>query len=140
MTRLSKYLVSLWGEYAVACELVKKGYTVALTSRNAAEADMVVSNEECSGACTIQVKATTSETFWNVAKKSYSSPTHIYVFVRFDDDSEDAEAHYFIVPSEVVHRVKRLPKDPTKTRPWVNRTKVRQYEDRWDILLKKVNP
>lgn len=100
--------------FQVAAELVARGFIVSPTSRNAFGADRLVTNDSCSRAFSVQVKANSRPAgFWLVGEraKHLASPSHIYVFVNFDEG--EGEHGYYIVPSKVVRR--RMRSEPAKT-------------------------
>ena len=91
--------------YLVAAELEERNWTVSLTSRNAPGADLLVTNESCNRAYTVQVKSNAGHTtnFWLVGSnaKRLSCRTHIYVFVN---GAKGSNQEYYVVPSAVVKR------------------------------------
>ena len=90
------------GVFLVAAELAARGYVVSTTSRNAMGADLLVADERCDNAFSIQVKTNGKPaSFWLVGEKAahVRSPSHFYVLVNLRGDG----AHeYFVVPSAVV--------------------------------------
>lgn len=138
MSRPDTQLIGMRGEYAVAAEIVRRGYMAAMATKNAAGVDLFVTDAGCQNTCTIQVKTTTNQRFWNVGKV-LRSDTHIYIFVWFED-SEKREDHFYIVPSRVVEDIRRTSPDPRKTQPWVNRKDALNYEDAWEGLFEKMRP
>ena len=75
--------------FQVAAELAERGYIVSPTSRNAFGADLLVANDSCTRSFSVQVKANAQKSrFWLVGEKAkhLASPSHIYVFVNFDED------------------------------------------------------
>jgi len=77
--------------YLVAAELEERRWTVAATARNAAGADLLVTNELCNRAYSVQVKSNAGHAnYWLVAQsaKRRSSRTHIYVFLKGATGSE----------------------------------------------------
>jgi len=91
--------------FQVAAELVARGFIVSPTSRSAFGADLLVTNDSCSRAFSVQVKANSRPAnFWLVGEKAkqLASPTHIYVLVNFDEG--EGKHGYYIVPSKVVKR------------------------------------
>jgi hypothetical protein len=90
--------------YLVAAELEERRWTVSLTSRNAAGADLLVTNESCTRAYSIQVKSNAGHAnYWLVGAnaKRLSCRTHIYVFVN---GAKGSDQQYYVVPSAVVKR------------------------------------
>ena len=77
-------LTGMQGVYLVAAELSKRGFIVSPTSRGAAGADLLVTDQKYKRAFSVQIK-TNKKTFgfWLVGKKAkeISSNSHIYVLV-----------------------------------------------------------
>jgi hypothetical protein len=122
--------------YLVAAELVGRGLIVSPTSRNAFGADLLVTNESCTRAYSVQVKANSQPaSFWLLGEKAkrLASPTHFYVFVNFGAGGSDHE--YYVVPSGVVKR--RIHEDTAKTgSTWYSfqRADAAKYKDAWNLL------
>ena len=119
--------------FQVAAELAERGYIVSPTSRNAFGADLLVANDSCTRSFSVQVKANAQKSrFWLMGEKAkhLASPSHIYVFVNFD---EDEKGHgYYIIPSKVVKRRMHSSGD------WHSfyKTKAEKYRDKWSIFRK----
>lgn len=91
-------LTGMRGVYLVAAELSRLGFIASPTSRGADGADLLVTDQHCRRAYSVQVKANaTSFSYFNVGREALnlSSPTHIYVLVNLRSDRTD----YFVVPS-----------------------------------------
>lgn len=98
----SKHQVGMLGVYLTAAELTSRGFIVSLTSRNAAGADLLVTDQLCRRTWSVQVKTSAKPVdFWPVSKnaESLSSDGHVYVFVNLRGESRP---EYFVVPSCVV--------------------------------------
>ena len=95
------------GVYATAAELARLGFIASPTSRSAFGADLLVTDQKCRKAWSIQVKTTVRpDAFCLVSShaKSTASNSHIYVFVSFKDDKPE----FLVVPSLDVARHARL--------------------------------
>ena len=91
------------GVYLVAAELSRLGYIASPTSRGARAADLLVTDQVCKRAHSVQVKANSSKSsYWLLGKdaKELRSPSHIYVFVAIRPKAPFVS--YFVVPSEFV--------------------------------------
>ncbi len=97
------------GAFLVAAQLSSRSLVSSLTSRSAAGADILVTDEECKTTYLIQVKTNSKNaSFWILGsrKPSEGSLSHIYVFVNLKKDSNgDISGDYYIVPSKVVKKI-----------------------------------
>lgn len=93
------------GVYLAAAELSRQGLIASPTSRGAAGADILATDEACSKAWSVQVK-TNAKVFgyWLLTEKAQhiSSPSHIYVFVNLRSRVDGEKVEFFVVPSAVV--------------------------------------
>jgi hypothetical protein len=90
------------GVYLVAAELSRLGLIVSPTSRSARGADLLVTDQECHMAWSVQVKTNGKPaSFWLVGKhaKDLRSDSHIYVFVNIRGDNRP---EYIVAPSNYV--------------------------------------
>ena len=96
-------IAGMRGVYLVAAELSRLGFIVSPTSRSAQGADLLVTDQLCNRAFSVQVK-TNAKTFnfWLLNKKAKEliSSSHIYVLVNIRGEGKDIE--YFVVPSKVI--------------------------------------
>jgi len=73
------------GVYLVAAELTRRGFIVSPTSRSAAGADLLATDQACQKAWSVQVKTNSGRpNFWLVGAhaKQLRSESHMYVFVN----------------------------------------------------------
>jgi hypothetical protein len=90
------------GVYLTAAELTNLGFIVSPTSRSAAGADLLVTDQKCRRAYSVQVKTQRqAANFWLVGSQAQeiNSPTHIYVFINLKGDNRP---DYLVVPSAIV--------------------------------------
>lgn len=90
------------GEYFVAAELERRGYTAAVPMSNTKDFDILAINRETYRQVAIQVKTTHhKQKKWMLSKKNedLKNSNVKYVFVSLNELSEP---EYHIVPSEVV--------------------------------------
>jgi len=95
-------LTGMLGVYLTAAELTSRKFIVSPTSRSAAGADLLVTDQRCQRAWSVQVKTQRqAANFWLVGHQAreINSPTHIYVFINLRGDSRP---DYLVVPSTVV--------------------------------------
>jgi hypothetical protein len=124
------------GVYLVAAELARRGFTVSPTSRSAAGADLLVTDQHCKRAYSVQVK-TNAKTFdfWLTGKsaKETVSPSHIYVLVNIRTAKGSGEkVEYFVVPSKILSRRAKHEGDW----PNIRRDKIAELQDAWEAFGK----
>lgn len=117
----------------MAAELSRRGLIASPTSRSAIGADILVTDQGCSCAFSVQVK-TNARTFdfWLLSAKAkkIASPSYVYVFVNIRPGKAGESIEYYVVPSAVVaekmvsganwHQFKLIDAKP--------------YKDKWDIF------
>ena len=92
------------GVYLTAAELTSRGFIVSPTSRSTYGADLLVTDQKCRRAWSVQVKTkNTKNKYWllNAAAAKLKSGSHIYVLVDLKGASRP---EYLVVPSEIVAR------------------------------------
>lgn len=126
------------GVFLVAAELAGRGFTVSLTSRNARGADLLVTDQSCNRAYSVEVKTNgTRATFWllNKGAKALTSPSHVYVLVNLHQDLNVVE--YYVVPSSYVMRNVKVERTPKGT--WYSIAKspqLERFKNGWDSFGK----
>ena len=105
-------LSGMRGVYLTAAELSRLGFIASPTSRSALAADILVTDQACQRAFSVQVKTnSTAATFWLVGKHTPVSDTHVYVLVNLQS-KEGPAPEYYVVPSGVVKARKHYSKHP----------------------------
>lgn len=129
-------MTGMRGVYLVAAELAKRGFIVSPTSRSAIGADILVTDQKCKRAYSVQVK-TNGRTFnfWLIGKKAKEtvSDTHIYVLVNIKNTKKSGDLiEYFVVPS------KRLSRSGYHHGNWphIEREKILHCKDNWSTFGK----
>lgn len=130
-------MTGMRGVYLVAAELAKLGYIVSPTSRSAIGADLLVTDQECKRAYSVQVKTNASTfNFWLLSEKSKTlvSPSHIYIFVNLRKDGETVEM--YPVPSREVSKKMTISKQGKSTwySFWLKDAK--RFQDKWKVFGK----
>jgi len=95
-------MTGMLGVYLVAAELTRLGFIVSPTSRSAAGADLLVTDQECRKAWSIQVKTNKKPAnFWLVGAHGakLKSDSHAYVFVNI---RKEERPEYVVAPSAYV--------------------------------------
>ena len=106
-------MTGMLGVYLVAAELSRRGFIVSPTSRSAAGADLLVTDQKCQKAWSVQVKTNNkSANFWLVGAKAKEiiSDSHMYVFVNV---GHGERAEYIVVPS--THVAEKVVHEKSKT-------------------------
>jgi hypothetical protein len=102
------------GVFLAAAELTHRGFVVSLTARNAFGADLLVTDDQCQHAWSVQVKTNqdTSANFWllNAHCENLKSDSHVYVFVALNGNQRPS---FLVVPSGIV--AKNVWKETAKT-------------------------
>ena len=112
--------------YAVAAELSRLGLIATVTARNTKGVDILVTDEACERAFSVQVKSTQTKWHWLVSEILSTTKSHVFVFVYFPEHDDQPE--FFVVPSRETARVL---KDPDSKMPYVRRGDINKYQDKW---------
>lgn len=127
-------MTGMLGVYLTAVELVKRGFIVSPTSRSAMGADLLVTDQHCRQAWSVQVKTNASSAnFWLVgaSAKDLIAKSHIYVFVNVPK-SEDKKPQFYVVPSKkVAIAVRVTPPSKTRAHVWYSYDRDEKYRDSW---------
>jgi hypothetical protein len=129
-------MTGMLGVYLVAAELSRLGFIVSPTSRSARGADLLVTDQRCKRAYSVQVKSNASTfSFWNVGKsaKSSVSPTHVYVLVNIKGDGP---VEYFVVPSRAIRGGTQVKKRPNSVWCAYDYKQAAKYQNNWRLFGK----
>lgn len=141
MAKISKYQLSMTGEYAVCSELCKRGFDVSLTLGNAKATDIIVffPDNSCRR---IEVKTSQTGRFVTnffqkyYGKSLYNHPDY-WVLVYIDKDN--GQTRYFILTHEELGEIQKK-RNGMNTWGKVNGCdnvllrNVAHCEDRWDKI------
>jgi hypothetical protein len=122
-------MTGMLGVYLSAVELVRRGFIVSPTSRSAMGADLLVTDQDCKKAWSVQVKTNSSNAnFWLAGKKALTvkSKTHIYIFVSAPENKSPS---FFVVPSTVV--AKNVPGGKGSWYPYY---RDKKFENNWKLF------
>ncbi|MDE3063660.1 MAG: hypothetical protein KGJ51_11445, partial [Acidobacteriota bacterium] len=100
-------MTGMVGVYLVAAELCKRNWIVSVTSRSAAGADLLVTDQECKKTWSVQVKTNARNTsFWllNPNAKEIGDKSHMYIFVNLGDANKNKPDEFIVVPSDHVKK------------------------------------
>jgi hypothetical protein len=99
-------MTGMLGVYLVAAELAKRGFIVSPTSRSAAGADLLVTDQACHKAWSVQVKTNSGRPNFRLVgahAKELRSASHMYVFVN---NARGEKPEYLVARSDyVAHKV-----------------------------------
>jgi len=126
-------LTGMAGVYLVSAELSRRGFIASPTARNARGADILVTDQNCTHAYSLQVKTNgKNASFWllNPHAKKMVSPTHFYVLVNILRDGHE----FFVVPSQVVAGKMDVAKQGKSTWYSISRRNAWQFKDKWDLI------
>lgn len=130
-------MTGMLGVYLTAVELTKRGFIVSPTSRSAMGADLLVTDQKCRKAWSIQVKTNASmANFWltSAKTKELASPSHVYVFVSVPKNEQRAPVFY-VVPSRVVaNAVQSSPPQGSTGSVWHAYYRADKYKDNWKLF------
>lgn len=106
-------MTGMLGVYLVAAELSRLGFIVSPTSRSARGADLLVTDQECRKAWSIQVKTNRRAVgFWLVNRHAseWKSDSHAYVFVNLRGTERP---EYLVAASS--HVAEKVRTNPSRT-------------------------
>ena len=128
-------LAGMRGVYLVAAEMSRLGFIASPTSRSALAADILVTDQACQRAFSVQVKTnSTAVSFWLIGKHIPTSDTHIYVLVNLTSGDDAALPEYFVVPSAVVKERTVYSKHPKSEFYSLYRKDILDYKDKWELF------
>jgi hypothetical protein len=128
-------LTGMRGVYLVAAELSRLGFIASPTSRSALAADILITDQACRRAFSVQVKTNSANaSFWLVGKHTVVSDTHVYVLVNLRSKENAAQPEYFVLPSSVVKERTVYSKSPNSEWYSVERKSILKYRDKWDVF------
>ncbi len=130
MAEIQSSSTGLSGEYFVAAELLRRGYSVGITMGNAKAIDILA--EKHNNQFIIQVKAIfkRKNVGWPLMKDKVNEGIY-YVFVNLNGDKMMEPEYYICTGKEVKVRVKQY-----KTRGVLNLSSVKgeEFKGRWDKI------
>jgi hypothetical protein len=133
-------LTGMRGVYLVAAELSRLGFIASPTSRSAIGADILVTDQQCQRAYSVQVKTnSTTYGFWLVGAKArdIQSDSHIYALVNLRRARDGERIEFYIVPSRVVaaQMLSTVSKSGKQSEfHQFNMSEAAAYKDRWSVF------
>ena len=130
-------MTGMRGVYLVAAEFSRLGFIASPTSRSAFGADVLVTDQLCKRAFSVQVKTNASNRlYWLVGERAIelASASHIYVLVNIRPNSGGDTYDYYVVPSKVIAKLLKRFDRPNSTFFAVSRADVSRYKDKWSVF------
>ena len=128
-------LAGMRGVYLVAAEMSRLGFIASPTSRSALAADILITDQACQRAFSVQVKTnSTAASFWLVGKHIPTSDTHIYVLLNLRSKDDATLPEYFVVPSGIVKQRTVYSKHPKSEFYSLYRKDILDYRDKWEVF------
>jgi hypothetical protein len=133
MSDIPRNSTGLSGEYFVAAELYRRGWSVGMTIGNAKAVDLLAENKNT--VVQIQVKSIfkKSHTGWPMMKDSVKKGC-IYIFVIQNGDTMGTPDYYICTSTEAKRATKQY---NTRGIITVGKLKTEDYKGRWDKLSHK---
>jgi len=138
--RVNAQMTGMQGVFLVASELIRNGLIVSPTSRSSFGADLLVTDQKCRRAWSVQVKTNAGRpSFWLLNKhcSETKSATHIYVLVNLGQKNprQKHQPDFYIVPSRVLAtRMQETKRSTGSIFYFISRNNVEMYKDRWTIF------
>jgi hypothetical protein len=133
--RAKGHMTGMLGVYLTAAELTELGFIVSPTSRSAFGADLLVTDQRCRKAWSVQVKTNRKVAgFWLLSPHvgEAHSDSHVYVFVNLKGK---VRPEYFVVPSTHVAAMHKVGKqgNPAKPSVWysIHKKDIPEYAEAW---------
>ncbi|HKF52388.1 MAG TPA: hypothetical protein VKB26_08760 [Candidatus Acidoferrales bacterium] len=134
-------MTGMQGVFLVAAELTKRGFVVSPTSRSSFGADLLVADQECKRAWSVQVKTNSGRpTFWLLNKHSSKtkSDSHVYVLVNLRQKNQKQlrmGPELYVVPSHVVaRRMRTTPRSRSSIFYSIWSHDLAKYKDNWGVF------
>ena len=141
-------MTGMQGVYLAAAELTKQGLIVSPTSRSSFGADLLVTDEKCQKAWSVQVKTNHGRPkFWllNKHSKTTASRSHIYVLVNLcRANAKQEKTHpspdFYIVPSRTLAtRMRTTIRTKRVIFYSVWMSDIEKYKDKWAAFGKRAS-
>ena len=140
--RRNGYMTGMQGVYLTAAEITGNGLIVSPTSRSSYGADLLVTDQECKKAWSVQVKTNFGRPkFWLLSKhsKNTASPSHIYVLVNLCRGNERQKKlyhspDYYVVPSDIVAKKFKITRRKNSTFYFITLDDLEEYKSRWSVF------
>lgn len=128
-------MTGMLGVYLVAAELSRLGFIVSPTSRSAAGADLLVTDQSCRKAWSVQVKTNRkASNNWLLAAHAANlrSDSHVYVFVNIRGDKRP---EYIVAPSaHVASHLRRAERSTGSIWYWFHRGDRPVDGEGWELF------
>jgi len=139
--RRNSHMTGMQGVYLAAAELTKRGLIVSPTSRSAFGADLLVTDQRCKKAWSVQVKTNFGRPrFWLLNKHSnqVESPSHVFILVNLCQANARQKLlppEFYVVPSRVIaKKMRTTPRSKGTIFYSIFKEDIQRYRDRWNAF------
>jgi len=136
-------LTGMTGVYLAAAELSHRGFIVSPTSRSARGADLLVTDQSCQKAWSVQVKTNANKnakmrSTWSLSEsdRDFTSDSHLYVFVNLNGGDRP---EYLVVESKKVATDMQCGSG-TPPRCWFTKRAPFPTDEGWPLFGNPVSP
>lgn len=133
-------LTGMCGVYLAAAELSRRGFVVTPTARNAKAADLLVTDQACQRAHSVQVK-TNASSFGHFLLGAdggeAKSTSHIYVFINLRDQKLllAGTTEFFVVPSMKLGKVEWATTKTGGRLHGIKRSELMAFQNGWEAAF-----
>ena len=133
---MNSQIAGMAGVYYAAAELSRRGYIVSITARNIRGPDLLVTDQACRNAWSVQVKTNAKKhNAWRLGQEGamISSPTYLFMFVTLNGADNP---NFMVVSSDVVaDKTKGKSKNTDgKGMPYFNRGDGPRDSEGWELF------
>jgi hypothetical protein len=130
MPKIHRNNSGLSGEYFVAAELYRRGWSVGMTMGNAKAVDLFAEKDDT--VVQVQVKSIfeTKSSGWPIFKKQVKE-TCLYIFVNLNGNSMAPPDYYVCTPDETIYLIDEY---ATRSILTVSKMKKQQHQNKWEKL------
>ena len=133
--KIDRISTGICGEYFVAAELIRHGYTIALTNYGIKHFDILAINRETNKQIAVQVKTTFSgDNRWMIEKADIYESKDAKIYYFFVHLNEMGTPRYFIIPNDKLAEYFNKEKNERKIDFSIS-SDYEKYEDAWEQLI-----
>lgn len=129
--KLPRNSSALSGEYFVAAELYRRGYSVGMTIGNAKSVDLFAEKNGKTHQVQVKTIINKKSVGWPILKEQVKIKV-IYVFVNLNDN--EAPDYYILKPDEIIPLVQQYEKSHRGILQIGRVKSEKKYKNRWDRI------